>query len=169
MAVYISAPPSLDSNFPTPFSTCSIAPWPITLFVLHHFAAVMSDPIEKLLQDLDLTDRQRTIIDLLRLGYSTGFIQKSIGAARTTISHCKSILQKHGHSTDITAPADLRAQIFNLLLTRLRSGGPGSVSAGQTLLRYLQDVQHPAEPTSLTADEACTLLYQWHKEKNDQS
>jgi hypothetical protein len=127
----------------------------------------MSAPIREKPPDRPLTPRQRDIIELLQRGYSTGYIQATLHAARSTISRCKKLLRSSDGPQFPPSPttSDTRSQIIELLLTRLRSGAPGAAATAKILLDESPPSLQPDAEPSLSPDDACNLLYQWDTDK----
>jgi len=95
-----------------------------------------------------VTMRQAVILELLRAGFSTGYIQKACGAARSTISYCRQRLKSEPpipHSLD-----EMRPQIMQALANRALKGGQGSTAAANAVLRYLSE-----RPDNVSRDGIC--------------
>jgi len=117
-----------------------------------------------------VTMRQAVILELLRAGFSTGYIQKACGAARSTIAYCRQRLKSEPPSPN--SLSEMRPQIMKALTNRALKGGQGSTAAATAVLRYLsvtpdnvsRDGICPAcgrRGEDLTLEEGVKLLREW--------
>jgi hypothetical protein len=114
--------------------------------------------------------RQAVILELLRAGFSTGYIQKACGAARSTIAYCRQRLKSEPPSPN--SLAEMRPQIMQALANRALKGGQGSTAAANSVLRYLSEKPDNVSREGvcpacgrcgeeLTVEEGVKLLREW--------
>ena len=115
----------------------------------------------------NLTDRQKLIIELLKVGYQTGAIQQLLGAARSTISKCKKWLSKNpDHDLATLKPDQITDHVIQVLLSKVTKPGSDSLRAAGLLLRHAKTAPSSLNDPSnaerhITTEEAVELLHAW--------
>lgn len=108
-----------------------------------------------------LTSTQTMVLELLKAGLSTGWIQHQTGAARSTISKCRRILRGLP-AEESMEPQAVKKRLLKALEKQALKGGTGSVQAAKELLRQAYEEPPPmAGDQPVTVEQAIQLLREW--------